>query len=125
MTTRKRRDARRQPWRKPKEPIKLEIKGRDGRLRPAFEVDDATGCWISTGPSTGNNYCRTSGKPAHRDAYERLYGRVPDGFQCHHLCETPKCVNPEHIVAVSVADHAKTHRYLRSARKAEGTPPTL
>lgn len=102
------------------QPIKYEIRGRDGRRRPAFDVDVATGCWNSTGASTGNGYRRTSGKPAHRDAYQRLYGPVPPGYECHHLCQNPECVNAaEHIIALSSDDHRKLHAYLRAQRKAE------
>lgn len=104
---RKRRPRRR-------EPIKYEIRSRSGEVRPAFVVDDVTGCWISTGPSTGNGYRRTSGKPAHKDAYERLYGEVPEGFECHHLCHNRECVNAaEHIVILPIADHRKLHAHDR------------
>jgi hypothetical protein len=95
-------------------PIKYEIRGRDGRVRPAFVIDASTRCWLSTGPSTGNGYRRTSGKPAHRDAYERLYGPLPADVECHHLCHNPECVNAaEHIVALSRDDHRKLHAHLR------------
>lgn len=100
-----------------REPIKYEIRGRSGAVRAAFTIDPASGCWISTGPSTGNGYRRTSGKPAHRDAYERLYGPLPAGFECHHLCRNRECVNAaEHIVAISRADHQKLHTFERRAR---------
>ena len=38
---------------------------------------------------------------AHRFAYERLVGPIPDGLQIDHLCFTPSCVNPDHLEAVT------------------------
>lgn len=108
-------------WRSPVEPIKMTIRAKNGVERPAFIIDENTRCWNSTGPSTGNGYYRTSNKPAHRDAYERLYGAIPAGFECHHVCENPRCVNAaEHIIALSKQDHAKLHAFLRTRRLADG-----
>lgn len=38
---------------------------------------------------------------AHRWAYERFVGAVPDGLEPDHLCRTPGCVNPEHLELVT------------------------
>lgn len=118
-------EGRRRKRRKPA-PIKYEIRGRSGQVRPAFHIDPATGCWISTGPTTGNGYRRTSGKPAHRDAYERLYGVLPSGYECHHLCRNRECVNAaEHIVALPRGDHHKLHAFERRSTPITPPPPDL
>jgi hypothetical protein len=55
---------------------------------------------------------------AHRWIYEQLIGPIPDGMQIDHLCGNPRCVNVEHLVAVTRADHDERHRALRRERDA-------
>lgn len=65
-----------------------------------------SGCWLFTGARNRDGYGtffrngRTLG--AHRVAYEGLIGRVPDGLCLdHRVCQTPECVNPAHLEAVT------------------------
>lgn len=67
------------------------------------------GCWLWTGTVNANGYgtistrrerpCRTS--RAHRIAYELLVGSIPDGLELDHKCRVRRCVNPEHLEAVT------------------------
>lgn len=34
---------------------------------------------------------------AHRFAWERTNGPIPEGMHVDHVCHTPACVNPEHL----------------------------
>ena len=38
---------------------------------------------------------------AHRVAYEKAYGPIPEGLVIDHLCRNGLCVNPEHLEAVT------------------------
>lgn len=65
---------------------------------------DENGCWIFTGTKTPGGYGKiavTRSKPAsaHRVSYEQFVGPIPDGMNILHVCDTPSCVNPEHLRA--------------------------
>jgi hypothetical protein len=70
--------------------------------------DIATRHWYWTGNLDRKGYGRlarggTSRKPgartraAHRVAYTLFKGPIPDGMFVLHNCDTPPCVNPEHL----------------------------
>lgn len=47
---------------------------------------------------------------AHRIAYERVYGPIPDGKVIDHTCGQRACVNPEHLEPVSQAVNIRRGR---------------
>lgn len=52
----------------------------------------------------GNTYGILPGKKiilAHRDAYEKKHGKIPDGLVIDHLCRNGLCVNVKHLEAVT------------------------
>ena len=78
---------------------------RDARF-DSYCVTTAEGCiqWISTIQSMGYGQFgigKGHSVLAHRYAYERAYGPIPEGLVIDHLCRNRRCVNPEHLEAVT------------------------
>jgi hypothetical protein len=44
---------------------------------------------------------------AHRLAFELAYGPIPSGLQIQHHCDTPPCVNPDHLYAGTQAQNMR------------------
>lgn len=63
------------------------------------------GCHYWTGSKSPRGYGRFRlGKrvvKAHRFAYERTKGFIPDGMQVDHVCRIPPCVNSDHLQLVT------------------------
>lgn len=80
-------------------------KDRSGLFDAKFEKTD-NGCWNWTAAADKHGYGRF-GVPgdklvlAHVFSYERVHGPVPEGLELDHLCRNPRCVNPEHLEAVT------------------------
>lgn len=91
------------------------------RLATKIETDPETGCWLWCAATDGPGYgaVRWAGRvaAAHRVAYHLLVdqtfpvspGGAHVGLQLDHLCETRRCVNPEHLEPVTHAENR--HRF--------------
>jgi len=63
-------------------------------------------CWIWTAANNGRKgygvFYPAAGKIyAHRWAYVDTYGEIPSGLVVDHLCCNVRCVNPDHLEAVT------------------------
>jgi hypothetical protein len=66
-------------------------------------------CWNWAGSIDVCGYGRlwdgTRTVRAHRFSYELLVGPIPEGLVLDHLCRNTRCVNPEHLEAVTHRDN--------------------
>jgi len=85
---------------------------RTKRFEAKFIPEPNTGCWLWTAARRGAGYggFRDRGRirRAHRVSYE-IYNNVnvSSGIQVLHKCDTPLCVNPDHIFLGTHADNMK------------------
>lgn len=68
------------------------------------KVEKTDSCWLWMAGRSGNYGCLSwLGKRAwaHRVAYQIVKGPIPKGLTIDHLCRNTKCVNPNHLEAVT------------------------
>ena len=75
-------------------------------------IRESDGCWIWIGGNNGKYgvfYAGPDETPmrpyAHRWSYEHFIGPIPDGLEINHKCETPLCVLPAHLEAVTTKEN--------------------
>lgn len=79
----------------------------DTRFDAKWELDPTTGCHLWTAGQTNGGYGQFwdnyKSIRAHRFAYERKHG--PTEFNVLHRCDTPPCVNDEHLFEGTTLDN--------------------
>jgi hypothetical protein len=79
-----------------------------------YTVDDpdvipcpTTGCWLWGGKLNRNGYGQAGGGPmAHREAWKKVNGPVPEGMVLDHVCRMRCCVNPDHLRVVTKRENS-------------------
>lgn len=70
-----------------------------------------TGCILWTGCSDKDGYGIIGIKKnyfrAHRVSYSLSYGEIPNGLFVCHKCDTPSCINPNHLYLGTNSDNQK------------------
>ncbi len=73
------------------------------RFADKWAPEPNTGCWLWTGATNGRyGQIHAGGRPgthqrAHRISWELHHGPIPAGMFVLHKCDTPACVNPDHL----------------------------
>jgi HNH endonuclease len=78
-------------------------------------VVNPNGCHVWTGALDKDGYGRIRGTVknvpyfvfAHRAAYEEYVGPIPEGKLVLHKCDTPMCINPEHLYIGDSKDNGR------------------
>lgn len=72
---------------------------------------DPERCWLWLGKTMGKGYPRRKYEGAMRIgshiAWHLTYGRFPQGDVLRHICDTPQCVNPRHLIEGTVMDNIR------------------
>lgn len=71
------------------------------KFESKFIPEPNTGCWLWLGASDKNGRGKLTinrkNFNAHRISYEIYKGKIKSGLFVCHSCDTPACVNPEHL----------------------------
>lgn len=83
------------------------------------KVEKTDSCWLWKACCAAHGYGQFSSNEihigAHRYAFILANGPVDKGLHLHHRCETPACVNPDHIQALTPLEHKAAHAAMRAA----------
>lgn len=70
-----------------------------------------SGCWLWTGAIRGDGYGNFTyqgrNHGAHRVSWAFHHGPIPEGQNVCHKCDTPLCVNPDHLFLGSRSDNMR------------------
>lgn len=86
-----------------------------------YSVNSISGCWEWNKVNKqgyGRFYFSGTSIFAHRFSYLLYKGNIPENYVVRHLCNNPKCVNPNHLAIGTTADNMLDK--VLSGRQAKG-----
>lgn len=80
------------------------------RFNEKWMPEPTTGCWLWMGDHFRDGYGKIRAydktSRAHRVSYRIHLGEIPPGMCVCHKCDTPSCVNPDHLFLGTHKDNA-------------------
>ena len=109
-------------WRRHGDPLGAARRGPEATFLAMTEpIVGDPGCIIWTGALAGRGYgqLRVNGRMtrAHRYAWERERGPIPDGMHVDHICYVRSCVNTDHLRLATRAQNAQNRSGARKGRR--------
>jgi hypothetical protein len=98
------------------------------RFDALIHYEPNSGCWLWDGHIVRGGYgaIRVAETKKHirapRFSYERTKGPIPEGMVIRHKCDTPACVNPDHLETGSQADNARDSVSRNRTRRGQNNP---
>lgn len=110
----------------------LKYRGRQFKYRPVAQLSrvlrfldkildfPSPGCWEWAGSHDRRGYGQfwyslpgrlPDTRPAHRFAYWLFVGDLVPKHNIHHVCCNPTCVNPRHLLQLSLEDHGRVDNF--------------
>ena len=90
------------------------------RKEPKYKID-GKGCWIWQlfRDEDGYGIIKIKGKTlkAHRYFYELIKKKIEKGKILDHLCNTPSCVNPEHLKETTIKENLRRGKHIKLNKK--------
>jgi hypothetical protein len=103
-----------QRWLKNGDPLALvQAPSMAQKIKSRVAVESDSGCWIWRGTVNASGYgcfynpATQADGLAHRLSYEAIVGPISDGLTLDHLCRQTRCVNPDHLEPVTLAENAR------------------
>lgn len=84
----------------------------EDRFWPRVDKRGPDECWLWLGSVNAKGYGRlgrrdSADRYAHRISYRIHFGSIPDGLIVMHRCDTPGCVNPNHLFLGTYSDNVQ------------------
>ncbi len=105
------------------------MKSVDERFDEKWHVD-SSGCFLWHAAAHPRGYgvfaiTRKNLVAAHRYAFQRKNGGIPVGMVICHKCDTPACVNPDHLFIGTQADNLRDASNKNRLRTGDNSPSRM
>lgn len=95
-------------------------------IRDRMEPEPYSGCWLWIGRVSEFGYgvmvFAERRRRVTRVLYEMFIGGIEQGWEVHHKCRTPACINPSHFECLNSVDHHAQHLPTHCVNGHEFTP---